>query len=358
MVSKKIADFANTISFTVKEDSAFGFIDNFLVSLYESGNKKCFFVYYYFDKSIPDSDGNPVSIMTLSESLSTVFSKYEITDYSHKDHGIEIICSLSYKSYYSLIKDTVKVLSSFDAVKNNVCAECLKELSKNDRRFRLSQDDINYLFCYDCVKETEYVISEKSENAESTKNEEETEVETEAENEVETTPDKKGSTLKGVFGGILFALGVAICFVLLYAYVLPIPEHESSFKIGYYVSWVSAFIAVASFCGYKIFSKEHISNKQIIVSAVISIVFSFIAQYFSSIVLFARERVFTIDGLTNERFSKMIPSLLKLPFTDKNVSPDFKIYVLMNFIFVIIALLVISFFMYPKSKSQTIVEEL
>ena len=147
-------------------------------------------------------------------------------------------------------------------------------------------------------------------------------------------------------------------FILLYAFVIPIPNNESSIKAGYYVSCLSALTSVASVFGYKIFSKEEIKSKVLLISGGISLVLTFIAQYFSSIILFAREAVFTFENLTKERFSKMIPYLLKIPFTDDYVSPTFKICVLMDSIFIITALILISFFIKPKKIEYVVIEEL
>jgi hypothetical protein len=54
----------------------------------------------------------------------------------------------------------------------------------------------------------------------------------------------------------------------------------------------------------------------------------------------------------------MIPSLLKIPFTDNFVGPDFKIYILMDSIFIITALLLISFFTRPPTTKLVVIQEL
>jgi hypothetical protein len=146
--------------------------------------------------------------------------------------------------------------------------------------------------------------------------------------------------------------------ILLYAFVIPLPASDSAFKPGYYVNWIFAFLAFASFVGYKIFSKESLGNKPILISGAVSVIISLITQYISSVILFARESVFVFENLSSERFSKMIPYLLKIPFTDSFVSPDFKIYILMDIIFVIISFLVISFFTNPKSKTDNVIEKI
>ncbi len=152
MISKKIADFANTISFTAKDDSAFGFINDFLVSVYESGNKKCFFVYYYLDTDIPDSDGNPISIMTVSGSLMETFSKYGILEYHHTENGLEVSCNLPYRDLYSLMKETTNKLSNVVAIKKNICVQCNKIITEKDKRFRISKEKINHILCDSCSK--------------------------------------------------------------------------------------------------------------------------------------------------------------------------------------------------------------
>ncbi len=352
MISKKTSDFANTISFTVKNDSAFGFIDDFLISVYEIGSKKAFFIYYLLDTEIPDNDGNPVSIMTLSNILSDVFSKYEITEYSHKENGLEILCSLSYKNFYSLIKATAKELSKVKSVVKNVCSECGVIIDKTEKRYRISNDNVNCMLCSECANTLLKDAIQEDENIDSSNDA------SEVENTNKDTPTKNHSTLKGIGGSVLFSFGISICFILLYAFVIPLPSAESSFKSGYYVNWITALMAFASFMGFRIFSKESISNKQIFISGGISVAFALVSQYISSLILFSRESILTFENLTYNRFSKMIPYLLKMPFTDKYVGSDFKIYVLMDLIFIVIALLVISFFLSPKNESETVIEEL
>ena len=346
MVNKKTAEFAKTISFTVKEDSAFGFIENFLISVYETGTKKSFFVYYYLDKDILDENNNPVSIMSLSNILMDVFSKYGITEYSHKEFGIEIACSLSYKQFYSLIKETVKKLSSVKSIKKNICSECLSEINDSEKRYRLSRESINYILCAKCG---ENALGEEYEDEEY----EDEELEEDAKED-----SKKPSKAKGILGSLLFSLGISACIILLYAFVLPLPSSESAIKPGYFVNWLYAPLAFASFFGYKFFSLETMENKQLLTSSAISAVISLLSQYISTVIFFARESILTFDNLSSDRFIKMIPSLLKIPFTDSFVSPDFKIYILTDLIFIIIALLVISFIITPKNKSEIVIEEM
>lgn len=343
MISKKIIDFANTISFTVKDDSAYGFIDKFLFSVYEKGSKKCFFAYYHLENENSASKENPVSIMTITNSLSEIFKKYEITEYSHKDNGIEISCTLPYKKFYSLMRETAKTLSSFAEIKTNICDNCNAELNTDEKRFRISYDFSNCILCSECASE---LLGGNSTDDES------------IQDETEDTPNSKSSILKGILGSLLFSFGIGLCLFLLYAYVIPLNTSENGFKSGYYVNWLSAIMAFASFWGYSIFSKLQFNNKQLLISGGISAVISFITQYLCSMVLFARESILTFENLTYERFSKMIPSLLKIPFTDKYVSSDFKIYVLMNLIFIVVSLLVISFFITPKKESEIFIEEL
>ncbi len=342
MISKKISDFANTISFSVKDDSAFGFINDFLISIYERGTKKNFFVYYYLDTDIPDSNGNPVSIMTVSGLLMNVFSKYNVTEYVNKENGLEVTSTLPYRDFYSLLKETINTLSSVNAIKKNICSECQKEILDNDNRFRISDEGINHLLCDECAHSLKGDENEDQENEISESNDTEVKI----------------STFKGILGSILFSLGIAVCLVLLYAFVIPLPTSESAFKPGYYVNWLSSFLAFASFVGYKIFSKEPMGNKPILISGAISIIISLITQYISSIVLFSRESIFVFENLSSERFSKMIPYLLKIPFTDSFVSPDFKIYILMDIIFIILSLIVISFCTTPKSKTDIVIEKI
>ena len=70
------SDFAKAISFTVKDDSAYGFIDNFLISIFETGSKKSFFVYYKLDETATNDNDTPISIMTISGCLEKIFTKY------------------------------------------------------------------------------------------------------------------------------------------------------------------------------------------------------------------------------------------------------------------------------------------
>ncbi len=342
MNSKRIEDFANTISFNIKEDSAYGYINNFMFSVYETGNKKCFFVYFLLD-DISANDENPVSIMTLSNSMQDIFSKYGITDYSFKDDGLEVSCSISFKGFYSLMKETAKKLSEFEAVRKNICFSCKTPIAQGEKIFRFSQNSMNRLLCETCCKE---MTSEQES------------LDTEDEESEAVTSSNNRSMLKGICGALLFGLGVSICLVLLYAFVLPLPDPASGFKPGYYVSWISAFIPIAAFFGYRIFSKDSINTKIILITGGISLAFSLIAQYISSLVLFSRESILIFEDITMEKFAKMIPSLLKIPFTDSFVSPDFKIYVLMDAIFVVLALIIICFFLRRKAESEIIIEEL
>ncbi len=363
-------------------------MNGFLISVYETGSRKSFYVFYINDESILSKDGTPISIMTISGSLHDIFSKYGIADYSVKNDGIEISCSLSYKNFYNLMSETSKKLSEIPSLLKSVCSDCLKNIENSEKKFRISTDEKNKLLCEECAKKASEVANEyytkddsdipenfeKTEFSENNEAFEETEENSEAneklaeetfvnsdknseENNISET-QKSNSVSKGIIGSFLFALSTSICFVLLFAFVIPIPDAESTLKAGYYVCWLSALIAAASVFGYKVFSKSEIKAKELLISGGISFVLTFIAQYFSSIIFFAREYVFTFENLTAERFSKMIPSLLKIPFTDKFVSPDFKIYILIDSIFIITALLIISFFIKPKVEKYVIIEEL
>lgn len=370
MISKKITDFATTISFNVKTDSVYGFLNGFLFSVFETGNKKSFYVFYINDHSIQAKDGTPISIMTISGILQDIFSKYGITDYSVKENGLEVSCSLSYKNFYNLMSETSKKLSEIPSILNCVCSECLKHIDNSEKKFRKSIDEKNVILCEECAKksmdddEKEDSYSEDnsdiSENSEKKESEENTvnKSKEDSEKNKASKSNKNNSVLKGIIGAFLLAFGASLCFILLYAFVIPLPNTESTLKAGYYVCCLSALISVASVFGYKIFSKEEISSKVLLISGGISLVLTFIAQYISSIILFSREAVFTFENLTSERFSKMLPSLLKIPFTDNYVSPTFRICVLMDAIFIITALLLISFFIKPKKIEYVAIEEL
>ena len=344
MPSQKIKDFAKTISFTVTEDSAFGIIEGFLVSVYETGNKKSFYIYYKLDESKNHLSDTPVSIMTISGALQKCFSEFSVQDYSVTENGVEVNASLSFKDFYSLMVNVAKVLGKVQQISKTVCCECGEIIATQDKHFRICSNGKNKYLCADCTEDKNVSESEADED--------ETD---DYQEEIETV---KNPTLKGILGSLLLSLGVGICLVLLYAFVIPLPDYESAFKSGYYVNWICAFSAVASIFGYKIFSKNTIGNKEIILSGVVSLVVTFVAQYVSSVILFARECIFTFENLTAEQFSKMMPYLLKIPFTDKYSSPDFKIYLLMDAIFIIVALLVFTFFTTPKSKEETVVEEI
>ena len=397
MISKKITDFATTISFNVKTDSVYGFLNGFLFSVFETGNKKSFYVFYINEHSIQAKDGTPISIMTISGILQDIFSKYGITDYSVKENGLEVSCSLSYKNFYNLMSETSKKLSEIPSLLNCVCSECHKHIDNSEKKFRKSIDEKNVILCEECAKksmddenqdnysEDNSDISENSENddisnennvslnnsdismdndiseySEKKEREEKTvnNSKEDSEKNKASKSNKNNSVLKGIIGAFLLTFGASLCFILLYAFVIPLPNTESTLKAGYYVCCLSALISVASVFGYKIFSKEEISSKVLLISGGISLVLTFIAQYISSIILFSREAVFTFENLTSERFSKMLPSLLKIPFTDNYVSPTFKICVLMDAIFIITALLLISFFIKPKKIEYVAIEEL
>ncbi len=365
MISNKIEDFAKTVSFTVKKDSAFGFVDDFLVSVYETGVKKSFFVYYYLNTKVSKDDEAPVTVMTLSQNLEKVFKKFEIKDYSVKENGMEVSCTLSFKNYYALIKECTKVLSNIGIVSNSVCLQCEREISKEEeKKFRISKNFKNHLLCSDCGKDLSEEISNETSEEENITNEDTADTKpscpiSEETTHITQTQKTKNSTIKGILGATLLSLGFSACMILLYAFAIPTSEQNSVFKPGYYVNWISALIAIASFMGYKLFSKDTTSkNKPILISATVSLIITVITQYISSLILYARESIFIYENVTFEIFKKTVPSLLKIPFIDKYASPDFKIYLMMDIIFVIIAFLIISFVLAPKAENETIIEEI
>ena len=369
MINKNLIDFAQAISFKVKDDSAYGFLNGFLVSVYESGTKKSFYIYYTLKSEQSLNNNSPVSIMTISGNLSEVVDKYKLTDYSVKENGIRVSCNYGYSTFYNIIKDVTNEISNISVLKNNICSECDEEIEDPSQQYRVSTGGINMLLCSHCANyllgnEDEETIEPSNGNIEtscedSNKNEDSCTGNKEKHNENITSSNitKKGGTFKGIIGSSLFGLGVSICIVLLYIFLVP-TNSDSSFKSGYYVNWLSAFTAVSAFFGYKIFSKQEIKINNILITGAISLFLVTLTQYISSIALFSRERFFIYDDATWDRFGKAIKYLIKIPFTDSTASSDFKIYILMDIIFVFVALLIISFFVAPKQEQKIVIEKI
>lgn len=273
MISKALRTTAEGIGFTYTEaaksgkDSLYGVYGGYLVTLYDAGNSRSFYISYF----LHDGDGeeaDSVRLLELSESLKNAAGDVRLTACDVQPDGLFCTVSAEVDGLFAFLDRTLALLREQGADGVTNCSRCGNTIGKRPPK-KLFADRRNRLLCEHCALE---LLEESAKPA-----------------DADLPPKHTGKGLLGAVVGGLLGVGV---YLLLYAFLSPLFA-ESSFEIRYVLCLLGFFAAWAVYAGFRLFSKRPCASAYAVVGVVTAV--SVIAgQYLGSFLGYAKIQGFSI----------------------------------------------------------------
>ncbi len=273
MISKALRATAEGIGFTYTEaaksgkDSLYGVYGGYLVTLYDAGNSRSFYISY----RLRDGDGeeaDSVRLLELSESLRNAADGVRLTACDVQSDGLFCTASAELDAFLAFLDRAVALLREQGADGVTHCSRCGSRIGKRSPK-KLFADRRNRLLCEHCALE---LLEESAKPA-----------------DADLPPKHTGMGLLGAVLGGLLGVGA---YLLLYAFLSPL-FGESSFEIRYVLCLLGFFAAWAVYAGFRLFSKRPCASAYAVVGVVTAI--SVVAgQYLGSFLGYAKLQGFSV----------------------------------------------------------------
>lgn len=299
MISKALETALQNIGFSVGTDNAFGIYGNYLITIFENGNKKTAFINFLID----DKDDSSLTSFDISEEIKGNLDNYSIIDYELVDDGLLITTAQSVPDFLKLMDFCIELLNSHNVKGSDFCSGCGKEFGKRYPK-KISKDNKNYLMCENCAID---IIEDRDKKSKQEK---------------EKIPANR--LVSGVIGALI---GGIIGFFLFFAvnkWLLPLIPDFNSFILKFGISCLGFITAFLVYYGYKLFCEKPSKNAYFSVS-IISILVTAFGHYFGTLIYIANEHSLKLrDFFTYE--------LWKMPFRSTSsagtleYSSDFYLY--------------------------------
>lgn len=323
MLSKPLIAFANTYDFNVLEDYAYGCIDNYLVSVYNSGYKKVAFITCF----AADTEGDNLSQYKLSENIKQL-QLVALKDYEVCEDGILIKTGEDLSKFDEAILAVCKILGELGYVGVEKCTYCGEDID-NEKEYVFFDGVKILLYCKECAKD---FLATKDAVAKS---------------------KTKAKKTKGVVAAICAAFISLLVFVAVFAFAIPYDgiksDGEVLIKSIIFTMPFSAILSVTSFLAYRIATGKK-GAERVLPCGLISLIFSMIMVYFSSATLYTK-----LFDLSINQAMRMLGNILSAPFTDIYYRKDFLQYLLFNALTVIAVALIYSIIFEDKKKVESFI---
>ncbi len=310
MLDKNLIAFGNAYDFEFETELAYGFINNYLVSVSNIGNKKAAFINCFF----PLEEEGGLSEFELSGAVAALQLE-ALKNCEICDNGIYFSARCSLNDFDNAINAVIKLLEDSGADSSSVCSDCGCELDDDERKASVV-DGRMAMLCLECA--ADFMA-----------------------NTVIGTAPKEKKRSRGVFGAILGGFIGVLVTLALFIY-LPFSGIKESFG-GELASDaillaipLSALIAVLCYVFFRLFTGIK-GNRRMIPCIIISLIFSVINTYGATAVLYAKQ-----FGIDSESFGKVFDIILRAPFTDEIYRVDFLKHGFFGLIAVIIVALIYS----------------
>ncbi len=322
MLSTALTAFAKSYDFVVKENYAFGVIDNFLVTVYNSGTKKTAFVSCCFPTNEECEENNEL-ISTFefqSEIGKLIDSNYPaLKDYEITSDSILFTTSAELKTFDEALTQLLKLLHKNNIPGVDICVEC--GTPNNDNAKYVIKNNSAHLLCEECAGE--YL------------------------KDLENREANKSNTL---IRGIVYALlgGIVGLLVALLGFLFVIPtDGVLGFNSAIINIPFAALITVLSFLFYRIFTGKK-GLERIIPCLVVSALTTAVMVYASTVIIYTK--TLGVDSFANAK--KVFSIILAAPFKDPQFKYDYLSYMFYSFVAVIVAVLIYSIIFEDKNKNS------
>lgn len=280
MISNALRSAAEGIGFTYTagksaagksgKDSLYGVYGGYLVTLYDEGSRRTFFVNYYLDPGEEEDDS--VRLLEISESLKTAFSGLSVSNYAVESDGLSCTVSGTLDDFLALLDRVLEMLVEKGVAGVTHCSCCGNKIGKRPPK-KLSEQRRHFLLCEHCALDRLEAASGAS-----------------AEAGVNELPKRTGMGILGAVAGGLIGI---LLYALIYAFLSPLFS-DSSFEIRYLFCALGFATAGLIYAGFRFFSKRPCISAYVSISAV-TLVSTLLGQYFGSFVGYARQMGFTLS---------------------------------------------------------------
>lgn len=163
MLGKALQMYAEDLNFTVNEDCAYGIHEGYLMTLYDSINRKtCFINYYLSEEELEDAQKKNDLLQFIKDNIEV----YQIDSYEVDINGVSITVKDSLVKLTELIEKIVEALKNLNIKGADYCSECGCEV--NNQLKKVAVDLNRYGLCLDCtsniVEESNNSIAESNDN--------------------------------------------------------------------------------------------------------------------------------------------------------------------------------------------------
>ncbi len=278
MISKALRTTAEGIGFTYTEaaksgkDSLYGVYGGYLVTLYDAGSSRSFYISYRLrDREAandPEEDADSVRLLELSESFKNAAEGMRLSECDLQPDGLFCTVVAEIDEFLAFLDRTVAMLREQGADGVTHCSRCGSKIGKRPPK-KLLENRRNRLLCEHCALE---LLEEGSKPAE------------------DDLPPKH--TGKGLLGAVLGGLLGVAAYLLLYGFLSPL-FGESSFEIRYVFCLLGFFTAWAVYAGFRLFSKRPCASAYAVVGIVTTLSVA-AGQYLGSFLGYAKIQGFSI----------------------------------------------------------------
>lgn len=276
MISNALRSAAEGIGFTYTsgksgKDSLYGVYGGYLVTLYDEGSRRTFFINYYLDPNAEEEDS--VRLLEISESLKSAFSGLSVSNYAVESDGLSCTVSGTLDDFLALLDRVLEMLVEKGVTGATHCSCCGNKIGKRPPK-KLNDRRRHFLLCEHCALDKLEASSKAP-----------------AEGGASSKPKRTGM---GILGAVVGGLIGILLYVLTYAFLSPLFS-DSSFEIRYLFCALGFATAGLVYAGFCFFSKRPCISAYISISAV-TLVSTLLGQYFGSFVGYARQMGFTLFG--------------------------------------------------------------
>ena len=271
MVSKKLLKAAEHLHLThveklpLEDSYLYGGCEGYLVSLYDDGKGKTFFINYYADGF--DDDEESIRSVEISEELKSIVREQVLLDYSVLPQGLSCTLSGTWEDTISCMKNVCRMLADEDLDGAVRCSCCGNKIGKRPpKRVVVGKD--NYLYCDHCALEVLETQKEQPAN----------------------TADQPSHGLRGLLGACIGGLIGAFVYFALYKWIYPLLS-GSSFDFRYIFTACGLLTAFLVYKGYTVLSKKPCAAEAVTVS-VLSVLFTSAGQYLGCFAWYAEKQGF------------------------------------------------------------------
>ncbi len=327
MLSNPIEAYAKAYNFNILTDCAYGFVNSFLVSVFNDGYKKSAFVNFFTPES---EEGDLKTKMALTEGINALQLK-ALEEVEVSINGIFFSTDVEIAEFDEAIISLCDYLLEFGMQPIPVCSECGYTVSENDSAYISVFNNRAMYICDECAEEAKVNI-----------------------NAVE--PVLQRSKTLGIVGAVLGSVVSFAAVLLLYAFVIPYGGISFGNEVGDSIDALifalpaTAVLSVLTFLGYRIFTRRK-GTERLLPCFIISTVFTLLSVYSASAIIYANSFGVNFSSAVNYNVMGII---LGSPFTDPFYRADLLTYGLFSLAITIVVTLIYSIVFDNKKASSPV----